>query len=122
MICGACPFDHGSAVAWARRVASDICLMRFCILPQLPPITTATSTQEPARAAGGARAVSEAIDRIGLLGSRYLSKRLQNENKQPIVMLEKEMAPYSSILAWKILWTEEPGGLLSTGSHRVRQD
>ena len=86
MICGACPFDHGSAVAWARRVASDICLMSFCIPPQLPPITTVTSTQEPARAAGGARAVSEAIDRIGLLGSRYLSKRLQNENKQPIVM------------------------------------
>ena len=36
--------------------------------------------------------------------------------------LEKEMATYSSILAWRILWTEEPGGLLSTGSHRVRYD
>ena len=29
------------------------------------------------------------------------------------------MAPYSSTLAWKILWTEEPGGLQSTGSLRV---
>ena len=29
--------------------------------------------------------------------------------------LEKEMATHSSILAWKILWTEEPGGLLSIG-------
>ena len=36
--------------------------------------------------------------------------------------LEKEMATYSSILAWWILWTEEPGGLQSTGSQRVRHD
>ena len=30
-------------------------------------------------------------------------------------LLEKEMATYSSILAWKISWTEEPGGLESMG-------
>ena len=30
--------------------------------------------------------------------------------------LEKEMATHSSILAWRILWTEEPGGLQSMGS------
>ena len=30
--------------------------------------------------------------------------------------LEKEMATYSSILAWEIPWTEEPGGLQSMGS------
>ena len=29
------------------------------------------------------------------------------------------MATHSSILAWRILWTEEPGGLQSTGSQRV---
>ena len=34
-------------------------------------------------------------------------------------LLEKEMAAHSSILAWRILWTEGPGGLLSMGSHRV---
>ena len=33
--------------------------------------------------------------------------------------LEGEMAPRSSTLAWKIPWTEEPGGLQSMGSHRV---
>ena len=33
--------------------------------------------------------------------------------------LEKEMATYSSILAWKIPWTEEPQGLQSMGSQRV---
>uniref|UniRef100_A0A8D1UC72 KATNIP domain-containing protein n=1 Tax=Sus scrofa TaxID=9823 RepID=A0A8D1UC72_PIG len=45
--------------------------------PEPPPITVATSTQEPARAAEGARAVSEAMDRIGLLGSRQQQKLLQ---------------------------------------------
>ena len=36
--------------------------------------------------------------------------------------LEKEMATHSSILAWKISWIEEPGGLQSMGSQRVRHD
>ena len=34
-------------------------------------------------------------------------------------LLEKEMANHSSIRAWEILWTEEPGGLHSMGSQRV---
>ena len=34
--------------------------------------------------------------------------------------LEKEMATHSSVLAWRIPGTGEPGGLLSMGSHRVR--
>ena len=36
--------------------------------------------------------------------------------------LEKEMATHSSILAWKIPWTEDPGGLWSMDSQRVRHD
>ena len=36
--------------------------------------------------------------------------------------LEKEMATHSSILAWRVPGTGEPGGLLSVGSHRVRHD
>ena len=36
--------------------------------------------------------------------------------------LEKEMAIHSSILSWKIPWTEEPGGLQSWGLQRVRHD
>ena len=36
--------------------------------------------------------------------------------------LEKEMVTHSSILAWKILWTEEPGGLQSMGSQRAGHD
>ena len=38
------------------------------------------------------------------------------------VPLEKEMATDSSILAWEIPWTEEPGELQSLGSERVRHD
>ena len=36
--------------------------------------------------------------------------------------LEKEMATHSSVLAWRILGTGEPGGLPSLGSHRVEHD
>jgi len=36
--------------------------------------------------------------------------------------LEKEMATHSSTLAWEIPWTEEPGGLQSMGSQRVRHN
>ena len=36
--------------------------------------------------------------------------------------LEKEKATHSSILAWEIPWTEEPGGLQSMGSQRVRHN
>ena len=36
--------------------------------------------------------------------------------------LEEGMATHSSILVWRIPWTEEPGGLPSMGSQRVRHD
>ena len=36
--------------------------------------------------------------------------------------LEKQMTIHSSILAWRIPWTEEPAGLQSMGSQRVRHD
>ena len=36
--------------------------------------------------------------------------------------LEKKMATHSSILAWRIPWTEEPGGLQSMGLQRVSRD
>ena len=49
-------------------------------------------------------------------GNPFLKACLGWENP-----LEKEMAPYSSIFAWRIPWTEEPGGLQSMGSQRVGQ-
>ena len=51
------------------------------------------------------------------------------ENQETLVQslgredpLEEEMATHSSILAWKIPWTEEPGGLQSMGSQRDGYD
>ena len=51
------------------------------------------------------------------------------ETEDPLVQsldwedpLEKGMVTYSSILAWRIPWTEEPDMLLSIGSHRVGHD
>ena len=50
---------------------------------------------------------------------------LQKTQIQPLGKedpLEKGMATHSNILAWRIPWTEEPGGLQSMGSQRVRHD
>ena len=46
--------------------------------------------------------------------------RVQSLDREDL--LEKEMATHSSILAWKIPWTEKPGGLQSMGSQRVGHD
>ena len=43
-------------------------------------------------------------------------------NEGPSDQQEKAMAPHSSTFAWKIPWTEEPGGLQSMGSLRVGHD
>ena len=42
--------------------------------------------------------------------------------KSPKIWVEEEMATHSSIPAWKIPWTEKPGGLQSMGLQRVRHD
>ena len=39
-----------------------------------------------------------------------------------LLVMEKAMAPHSNTLAWKIPWLEEPGGLQTMGSLRVRHD
>ena len=56
----------------------------------------------------------------GVAQSRTRLKRLSSSSSSQF--LEKAMAPYSSTLAWKIPWTEEPGRLLSMGSLRVGHD
>ena len=47
---------------------------------------------------------------------------LLNKAKVNFHALEKEMATHSSVLAWRIPGTGEPGGLPSMGSHRVGHD
>ena len=69
--------------------------------------------------------------RLGLKGASLVAQAVKNlpavqktqlqslSREDP---LEKEMATHSSILAWRIPRTEEPGGLQSTGSQRVGHD
>ena len=50
---------------------------------------------------------------------------MQETQVQPLGredLLEKRMATHSSIRSWRIPWTEEPGGIQSMGSQRVRHD
>ena len=54
-----------------------------------------------------------------------LIQEIQESQVQPLGQedpLEKKMATNSSILAWRIPWTEKPDGLQSIGSQRVRYD
>ena len=53
-------------------------------------------------------------------GASYLLSKNHPQNVCFFFFLEKEMATQSSILAWRIQRTKEPGGLESMGSHRVR--
>ena len=54
--------------------------------------------------------------------SNYCTIALISHANKVMLKMEKEMATHSSILAWRIPWTEEPGGLQSTGSQRVGHD
>ena len=64
----------------------------------------------------GASLVAQMVKRLPAVWETQVQS-LGRENP-----LEEEMATYSSTLAWKIPWTEEPGRLWSMGSQRVRHD
>ena len=55
-------------------------------------------------------------------GDRDLGVAFQTHPGRQEDPLEEEMATHSSFLAWRIAWTEKPGGLQSMGSQRVRHD
>ena len=60
----------------------------------------------------------------GSVGKKTLSAKCETwvPSLGRVDPLEKEMAIYSSIPAWEIPWTEEPGGLQSKGSQRAGHD
>ena len=60
--------------------------------------------------------VAQTVKRLPTMPETWLQSLGQED------LLEKEMATHSSILAWKIPWTEEPGRVQSMGSQRVRHD
>ena len=55
-------------------------------------------------------------------GKESACKETQVQSLGQKIPLEKGMATHSSILAWRIPWTEEPGRLQSMGSQRVGHD
>ena len=62
---------------------------------------------------------------ICLFGASLMAQMVKNlpaMQKTQVWSLQKEMATHSNILAWRIPWTEEPGGLQSIGSQRVLYD
>ena len=64
----------------------------------------------------GASLVAQAVERLPVMQETWVLSLGQEDP------LEKEMATHSSILAWRIPWTEEPGRLQSTGSQKVGHD
>ena len=60
--------------------------------------------------------VAQRLKRLPLMRETWVRSLSQEDP------LEKEMATHSSILAWRIPWTEEPGGLQSIGLQRVIHD
>ena len=69
---------------------------------------------------------AEEPGRLQSMGSQRVAKSLTRLSNFTFTFhfhaLEKEMATHSSVLAWRIPGTGEPGGLPSMGSHRVRHD
>ena len=88
------PGNHLSTVLESRLVGSA-----HCILPTL----------------SGASLVAQLVESTAMRETWVRS--LGQEDP-----LEKGMATHSSLLAWRIPWTEEPGGLQSMGLHRVRRN
>ena len=61
----------------------------------------------------GAALVAQMVKNLPTMQETWVQSLGQEDS------LEEGMATHSSILAWKISWTEEPGGLQSVGSQRV---
>ena len=58
----------------------------------------------------------------GMMKEKFARRQDLNFGSLLLAVWEKAMAPHSSTLAWKIPWTEEPGGLQSMGLCRVGHD
>ena len=59
------------------------------------------------------------LEQVAILHQGIFLTQVQSLGRED---LQEGMATHSSILAWRSPWTEEPGGLQSTGSQRVRHD
>ena len=69
---------------------------------------------------GGGFLVAQLVKNLPAMQEALQELQVQSLGREDA--LEEEMATHSSTLAWKILWTEEPGRLQSMGSQRVGYD
>ena len=93
---------------------SNIFCRPLLLLPPIPPSIRVFSNESTLR-------MRWQSSRVSALAS-FLPKNTQGRSPLEWTGMEKDMATHSSILAWRILWTEEPGGLQSMGSQRVGHD
>ena len=91
-----------------------ICPLPLESLSQLPPIPTSLGYYRISPT--GASLVAQMVKNLPAMQETWVQS-LGREDP-----LEKEMATHSSVLAWRIPWTEEAGGLQSMGSQIVGQD
>ena len=62
------------------------------------------------------------IQHVKNLPMMHMMQEIQIQSLGQEDPLEEGMATHSSVLAWRIPWTEEPGGLHTLGSQRIRHD
>ena len=100
---------HSSVVAW--RIPGTGSLVDCCLWGRTESDTT-EATQQQQQVAQWLNKKKTLPANAGDLGSILGWRRFPGERK----------ATHCSLLAWRIPWTKEPGGLQSTGSQRVRHD
>ena len=87
------------------------------------------TTPKPRRAAGSVRGgvctpgpSGLGLSPTNMFGAMQETQETEDRSLGQEGPLEEEMATHSGILAWRISWTETPGGLQSMGSQRVKRD
>ena len=110
-----------------RKVKSESGVAQSCPTPRHPMDSSPPGSSVPgilqARALEWAPSPSPSSRWCSGKGSKCQCRRCKRHGFSPWVrktLLEQEMATHSSTLAWKILWTEEPGGLQSMGVGKSR--
>ena len=96
------------------RVVTSLCFNKIILSTLL--IIDCQEAKDNYRENCGASLVAQRLKRLPLIRETWVRSLGQEDP------LEKEMATHSSILAWRIPWMEEPGGLQSMGSQRVGHD
>ena len=111
---------HGVARSWTRL--SDLTIFSLSCIGEGNGNPLQCSCLENPRDGGASWAAVHGVAAEDLIKNLPAMQETWVQYLGPEDPLEKTMAPHSNPLAWKIPWTEEPRGLQSMGSQRVRDD